>query len=465
MEKSMRKFICMIMAVLVMGSLMLSGCGSKEQAATTGDGQNTTQNKKQDEVVVWAPPIEKNYEQNTKPIISKFESENPHIKIQLESVSWGESRQKFETALNAGNPPDLMFINPNEKYIDTGLALSIDEFIDQDTLADYYPAAVNYMKKEGKLYGLPLYMPIHSIGGNKKLLEEAGIDYKKIQQEGWTWQEFKEYAQKGTKTNSDGKQQYGMVFSASGVTAMELLEHMLANNGLTSPIDENGQYTYTDPRFLETLRFIVSLIDEGIMPAETNQITAQKRMEMLYTEQAMIVGKAIPYYEALLVKQNQEVKAGTAQEGFKEVEFVLLPEPHNAGQSAVTMGGADGFTVYRQKKYKGDEHTKNVVKVLVALTSNEAGKSATELYLPQITKSGDKLYADKYQMNPDNKVAVDKMLQNLIEPVSMSPEVAKKVNIIRDQVIAAKFPALLAREITPEEMYDAVKAKAKELFE
>lgn len=373
-----------LLTFIVVIIFAMAGCSSK----SSGGGKS-----KKDVVTVWTFPVEKDYNDNFNKIKKDFEDKNPNITIKKEDLTWAEGMKKFDTAINAGNPPDIMFLVPSAKYVETGLAVPLDKYIDKKALEDFYPSGLDYMKVDNKLYGLPLYMKLHTIAGNPKLMGEAGVDWKSVQQNGWTWDQFKDMIKKGIKKNADGKQQYAFVFHGAETDPAELLSHMLLNNGLTSPIDENGKYTYTSPKFLETLEFIRSLIDDGLMPKESNQITPQKRMEYFYSEQAMIIGKAMPYYEVTIADNNAKVKAGQAPKGQKEVNFVLLPEPHHQGENAVTPGGVDGYSMYKQARYKGsvdqETHLKNAAKVLVALTSGEAGASAKVLNLPQVTKSGD----------------------------------------------------------------------------
>lgn len=461
--KNTRRIAAIAMA-LTLAATAFTGCKKNTPAPTNANADAG----KKDIVKVWTFPVEKDYKQNFENIKAEFVKKNPNIEIQVEELSWAEGVKKFDTAINAGDPPDLMFIAPSAKYIQTGLAVPIENYVSKEALSDFYPNGLEYMKVDGKLYGLPLYMKIHTIGANKKLLEEAGIDYKKIQQNGWTWEEFVEVAKKGTKKTADGKQQYGFVFHGAQTDWTELLLHMLANNGITSMFDKDGNYQYTDPKFLETLKFIRSLIDEGVMPKESNQITPAKRMEYLYTHQAMIIGKAMPYYEVVVGDNNKKVKDGTAPAGQKEVDFVLLPEPHNKNQKAVTVGGVDGYSMYKQKSFKGEvsqeTHLKNVGNFLVALSSGTAGASAKVLNLPQVTKSGDAMWKDKYTMTPENKTALDNLFKNILPPVQIDPEKTQKGIKIDDEVIKAKYPAVLGGDVTPDQMYKAVQDKAKELL-
>ncbi len=108
---------------------MLSGCSK-----TTNQPNGEASSAKKDIVKVWTFPVEKDYEQNFAKIKEDFESKNPNIEIQVEVLSWAEGVKKFDTAINAGDPPDLMFIVPSAKYVQTGLAVPIEDYIDKENL-------------------------------------------------------------------------------------------------------------------------------------------------------------------------------------------------------------------------------------------------------------------------------------------------------------------------------------------
>ncbi|WP_197278545.1 ABC transporter substrate-binding protein [Numidum massiliense] len=471
------KKIMYLLFVAVLSVALLAGCNSGTSSGDKEDNGNSGKTeepaakgdeKKKDVVKVWTFPVEAEYNDNFARIKEAFEEANPHITIEKEELSWAEGIKKFDTAINAGNPPDIMFVTPSAKYAQTGLMVPVEDYADASALEDFDANALEYMKIDNKLYGLPLYMKLHTIAGNPKLMDEIGLDWKKIQREGWTWDEFKKAIKKGTKKNADGKQQYAFVFHGAETDPTELLDHMNLNNGLISAIDKDGKYQYTSPKFLETLKFIRSLIDEDLMPKESNQITPTKRMEYFYSEQAMIIGKAMPYYEVVIGNHNQDVKDKKASAGQKEVDFVLLPEPHHKDAEAVTPGGVDGYAMFKQKNYKGnvdqDTHLKNVANVLVALTSKEAGASAVVLRLPQVTKSGDEMWKDKYEMKPENKEMLDRLFEKVVPPVQVDPELSQKAIKLYDEVIKAKYPALLGGDVTAEDMHKAIVERAEKDF-
>ncbi len=77
------------------------------------------------------------------------------------------------------------------------------------------------LKNGDGLYGFPAYVEIQAIGGNKAMLEEAGIDWQGIQKNGWTYEEFREAIKKGVVKDGDSYSRYGFVFACSGVAAKD----------------------------------------------------------------------------------------------------------------------------------------------------------------------------------------------------------------------------------------------------
>lgn len=115
------KKICAITITTVMIISVLAGCG--EKMTSTSEGKDG----KKDVVKVWTFPIEKRYQETFKELKSDFESKNKDVVIEVEELSWSEGMKKFDTAINAGTPPDIMFVSPSAKYVQTGLAVDIEK--------------------------------------------------------------------------------------------------------------------------------------------------------------------------------------------------------------------------------------------------------------------------------------------------------------------------------------------------
>lgn len=416
---------------------------------------NNASSGKQDTVKVWTYPVHLDYEEELKEMIAAFEAENKNIKIEYEYLSWAEGPQKFDIALNSGNPPDIYFGKPQGKYVQSGLAVDIKDKLNVD-LADYDQVALDHMSYDGSLYGLPIYMFLHVWGGNKQLLEEAGIDYEKIQKEGWTWQEFKDLAKKANATNAHGDPQYGFVFQGNNE---ELLVHLAMNNGLPYRVTESGETTWNDDKILETMEYIRSLLDEGIMPKETAAIDPTKRLDMFYNYQALFFGRAIPYFDTTVANRNKDIEEGKV-EGEK-IDFILLPIPHNEGEQQVAFGGSEGYMLFTQRN-ASEEHVQNSIKVLEYLTGAEAGKTAVELALPVIHKGAEGKFESK--VAPYNQEAAKVLASLVLPPNNITSDIGALDDQFRTEVVIPTFQAVLNGEMSPEQALERFKQANQTIF-
>ena len=172
----MKKIIAMLLTcVMVLG--LLAGTGITAEATEAPDT-----------IVIMAPPVTGNYLQNLKTWAADFHELHPNLTVEIIETSWGDHNDKMSTMAQAGEAPDIAEISSNAlgTYVEMGVAIDIAQYMDADRLADYDANALKYLSLEGTTYGLPLYLTIQSIGANKTMMEELGIDVKKIQQEGWT---------------------------------------------------------------------------------------------------------------------------------------------------------------------------------------------------------------------------------------------------------------------------------------
>ncbi|KRG11330.1 hypothetical protein ACA29_18685 [Lederbergia galactosidilytica] len=195
--------------------------------------------------------------------------------------------------------------------------------------------------------------------------------------DGWTWQEFYEIADKISKMkNKDGKKIYG--FSTAGDT--ETYEHLMRNNGVLRTVDEDGKFLWDGDKAIETMEFMKKMMDEGIMPKETAGFDSQKVIDMFGDVEVGIYGRTGPYQVRFNDNRNEEIDAGKIDG--EKIDFVLLPFPHNEGEKEVATGGGGGMWLFKQKKYKGDEHTENAAKVLKHLTGTKSSIAAATMFIP-----------------------------------------------------------------------------------
>ncbi|OUS67706.1 ABC transporter substrate-binding protein [Paenibacillus sp. MY03] len=473
--KSKSKIAASVLALtLSLGTLSACGSGNNNEPAQTAKPSNTANggaSEAKDTITALLPPVSPTYQENFKQMEADFNKLYPNLTLKIEPASWEDMTQKLDTQVNAGSPPDLAFIGSDgiSKYAQMGMLLDIKDLVSADMIADYDEAALAYMKNGDGLYGLPAYMEVHSIGGNKQFLEEAGVDWKKVQQEGWTYDEFREAIKKGVVKEGDKTSRYGFVFATAGVASKDYLSILVKNAGMPSPFTKDLKYAYTSKNYLTVLNAVRELIDDGSMPKELSSVDAGKRWNMFLTGQTMITGKGLAVFENSANKNNAKIDAkdGSAVEGSIKVDYIALPLPSFAGQEPVSHAVVDGYVAFRGKKDPTDEHKANIAKAAYFLSSGQvAATTNNDLFAAHITKSAREAAASmESNRNPDNIAAVDKMLEHAAPARPDIPvELGSKAIKLENEVVIPKLQALLAGEITPQEMYDAVKKGAIEAF-
>lgn len=465
----MKKIIALLLAcVMVLG--LFVGCGGSEKPAETKAAENQAAapgNEKPaettpDKIIVMAPPVTGNYLANLKVWAEDFNKLYPHLTVEVIETSWGDHSDKLSTMAQAGEAPDIAEISSNAlgTYVEMGVAIDIAKYMEAGRLDDYDQNALNYMSLEGTVYGLPLYLTIQSIGANKTLMEELGIDVEAIQNNGWTYEEFLEVIKKGTEGN-----RFGFVFANSGVTASDMLNIFGAGAGLSNNFTEDLKYTFTSENMLTLLTAIEEMTKSGYMP--NYGVEAGQRMVMCQTGNAMIFGKAMPLFEANFKKNNAALEAndGTAVENSLKMDYAFLPVPTMMGCAESCYGTVDGLIAMRNKNTT-DEHLKNVLLFMDYICSGDRiAACMNDLYLEPVCQSGrDALVLEEGRDANNLKTAGRCIAMVEVPPAGVTAEMTATAKKMMDEQIVPKFQLLLAGEATAQEVYDHICEAAEACF-
>ncbi len=169
------------------------------------------------EITVWGLAINPEVKGNDE-LVRQFERENPGIRVKLLGMGAGAMNpQKLMTAIVGGSPPDIVrqdrfTIND---WASRGAFRPLDDLIARDRHdpfcpreEEYYPAAWQEAKYQGKLYGIPTQADNRVLYWNQKVFREnaaelrsAGLDPTRPPQ---TWSELLAYSKVLTEFNRDG---------------------------------------------------------------------------------------------------------------------------------------------------------------------------------------------------------------------------------------------------------------------
>jgi len=463
----MKKIIALLLVLAMAFSLVACGGSGKapEAQAPAANNEPATvvePTNEPDTIVIMAPPVTGNYLANLKVWAEDFNKLYPHLTVQIIETSWGDHSDKLSTMAQAGEAPDIAEISSGAlgTYVEMGVAIDIAKYMAADRLADYDANAVEYMSLEGTVYGLPLYLTIQSIGANKTLMEELGIDVAKIQNEGWTYEEFLDVIKLGT-TDS----RYGFVFANSGVTASDMLNIFGAGAGLSNNFTADLKYTFTSENMLTLLSAIEEMTKSGYMP--NFGVEAGQRMVMCQTGNAMIFGKAMPLFESNFKNNNAALEAndGTAVENSLKMDYAFLPVPTMGDCAESCYGTVDGLIAMRNKNTT-DEHLANVLLFMDYICSGDRIASCmNELYLDPVCQSGREALVLEEGRDEANLATAGRCIA-MVEapPAGVTAEMTATAKKLMDEQIVPKFQLLLAGETSAQEVYDHICEAAHAAF-
>lgn len=485
-----KRIVLSLVALIAAFSIFATACSKNTKTDQTAENvsetdkkttENTAVNKEKsadkkteeakDTIVALLPPVSSGYADKLDEWIAQYEAEHPNIKIDVTKASWEDAEDKLNVMVNAGSPPDVAFMEYEAlgKYVDLGMCVNLLDYLDDEQIKDFREDILPYFSIGDAVYGLPAYCDVHSIGGNREVMEAAGIDWKHIQQNGWTFDEFREAIKKGVIKDGDMTKTYGFVFACSGVTASDYFDIFVKSAGFPSDFDENLKYTYTSSKMLTFLKGLRTLIDDGSMPDFLTSVDAGKRWNMFLTGQTMITGKGLTSFEKSAAKNNALLESGgDAVEGSIKVDYMVLPTPTFNGSEQYIRTNSDGYVLLNGKKNPDPQHLKNVADFIYFLASGErAAFTTSDCYLEPICQSG----LDAYKnislegRNPNNLEAVSYLVKHACPARPDIPtDIRAKSRKISDEVIIPKFQAMLAGEITPEDVYQAIKDVAFKTF-
>lgn len=196
----------------------------------------------------------------------KFNKENEG-RIEVVPVYSGDydpTMQKVQTAIMAGNPPDLFMVEISElpMLLTMNAVLPLDDYVNKLGKAyweDFFGPFRENAVVGGKIYGIPFQRSTPVFYWNKEAFKTAGLDPEKPPQ---TWDELKDYAVKLTVRDpkSNDIKQWGVTIS--GGWNDWIFEAFVRQNGswLISPDGQKANFDSKEA--LEALEFWVEIANK-----------------------------------------------------------------------------------------------------------------------------------------------------------------------------------------------------------
>ncbi len=335
--KSLRKTMALSIAA-VMACSILAGCGGDGAVEPT---QTSTNSDKPYEGVTLHYAVSESATQGGETVdLVNLVKEKTGINIEFTIVPNTNAGEvdKALVSLMAGDELDILYGTDAKlkTYYNAGVLTSLDELAENtkyDMESVFGDSLVNY--SDGHVYGLPAYKDIWLTFYNKKLFDEANVEYPSA--EGWTWEKYVETAKKLTDA---GKGTFG-----SFMLDYDNYNYMYAlQNGWEPYNADQSESNFTDQKFKDSLKWFYGLgNDEKIQPDSVtyaagtypwNTFVASDKMAMFVC--GGWVASMLPNIE----KYPRDWQCG------------ILPMPYPEGQEPSTLAVTGCYAVPTTSKNK-----------------------------------------------------------------------------------------------------------------
>ncbi len=322
------------------------------------------------EVTLWthwaAEKIKRDFVEDA---IRQFEAANPGVKIKASFYEKTALYAALKTALRAGQAPDIFYAEPDQvEYMENGLLLDLSAL----NWNNIEPWAREIWSYKDKPYGFPLEAWTVELYYNQKMMKEIGVAVpaglqldaaafldltKKAKAKGWT-----------PMSLGVGDRPY----PGAHLTHEALLEK-LGTDDYGKLL--RGKLPWTDPRVTETLRYLKTLIDAGLLPTSFTSLKLGEAHTYFHTNPGALTFLSGSFYTSRAF--NPPDKGGQPA-GFP-LGIMRFPAMDNAAcNNCKTMAVGGSYVVNAATK-----HPKEAVAFLNSMATPAMGNRWLETVLVQ----------------------------------------------------------------------------------
>ncbi|MDF2645589.1 MAG: extracellular solute-binding protein family 1 [Paenibacillus sp.] len=290
------KALSVVAASFLAISLTACGAGGSTSGRTTDTKTSaaptaTAPAKKQENITITFQNI---YPDPTDPkngmlkkIVNDYQTKNPNIKIELDSLNTDQQKLKLKTQAASKEVPDITIVNPSAQmkpFVDAGLFAPLNDMVDQNGLkATFQEGILNWYTFNNNIYALPDGNNIGLVYYNKDLFKQAGVEVPKT---------FEEMVTAVKTLKGKGIQPMAIGEKDSWTGSFLFMNVLLRTNGgpgfLQAVVD--GKKTFADPAFTDAVSSFQDLVQAGAFQEGATSFDYNAGENLFKT------GKAAMYY-------------------------------------------------------------------------------------------------------------------------------------------------------------------------
>ena len=284
-----------------------------------------------------------------KPLINKFEQENPDIKVEFVHIPQNYF-QKLHLLFASNLSPDVVFINNYylPKYVDAGVLEDLSPYIKKQ---DFFEKSLNGFTVDSKIYAIPRDVSCLVVYYNKDIFDRYKIAYPS---DNMTLNDFLKTAQQ-IKEKSHNKV-WGTSFETDALFWMPFL----FSNGAALLDDSGKKVLVNEKNAIDSINFYADLANKyNVAPKKADSASMTMAQMFLQQKTAMhITGRW------LVPKYREEAKFNWDVSRFPE-----------GTKGSIVNIDTSGYAISKQSKHK-----KAAVKFVEFISSKDS--------LTQLTQSG-----------------------------------------------------------------------------
>lgn len=270
--------------------------------------------------------------ENIAPIISRFESEHPRVKIRLQAIPWTAAHEKLLTAFAGRSTPDVCQLGNTwiPEFQALNALLPLDSLIDHSATihdSNYFAGIWETNRIGAHVYGIPWYVDTRLLFYRTDVLRRVGYNHPPR-----TWDEWLDISR---KIKSSGSPENYAVFFPTALFDWQVPVILILSNQGQLFRDDNSRGAFDDAQTAAALRFYISFFQQNLAPRNMTQVTNVFQGFSSEFFSMMITG---PWNISEMRKRVPELTG----------KWSTAPIP--AGEQGISLAGGASLVVFKNSK-------------------------------------------------------------------------------------------------------------------
>ena len=279
-----------------------------------------------------------------------FMEAHPYATVKGVMVSNKEFSQKTMAAIAAGTNPNVQWGRSEiVEYAKAGLLVPLDEYMSREDKRDFVDVSLEYFTYEDEVWAFPWAFGNNGMGITNliypPMFEEAGVDWQKIVEKGWTVDEFVEAGLKISRdTDGDGENDIFLTgFQGKNDTHLHTDWPWIHNFGGRLLNKDETEITLDSPETIAGLQFIVDAIYKHKIAPKGAEAADNYGVIHPFHAHKLAMGNGGPYE---IGRIDRYVQRGDIE----KFRPYVAPYPSVRGKRRGTYLVSQGMYVYKNQK-------------------------------------------------------------------------------------------------------------------